>query len=353
MSIQFPTAKDVLANPAPTDKTTVVKHATQHSDANDAIEALENKVGIDSSADTTSIDYKLKNPASVNPGHKHTEADVSHSLAGCSDVIIATPQDQDGLLYETSSGKWKNKPAPIAKSALSTEGITRITPAPADADHPIALGANFPTVSGNALDGTTNKIVDKTTNDLNELVSNKDTSTSLGTSNTKYPSQNAVKTYVDIQSVAAVVSGITIPASIADDTLQFSNDTQRDATGGSYTKVKETLLNEDLPAVRIKFDAGAGSGTTNKAKIYKNGVAIGTERTTEASSIVTYSEDFTGFVVGDLIQIYSYRSAGSSSSFIQNFRFYFTNKTVTKFLGKTITTPIPMHSFENNPTSNS
>jgi hypothetical protein len=36
------------------------------------LNALEAKVGIDGSAVVTSLDYLLKNPASINPGHKHS-----------------------------------------------------------------------------------------------------------------------------------------------------------------------------------------------------------------------------------------------------------------------------------------
>lgn len=49
------------------------------------IVALQTKVGIDSSVNTASIDYKLKNASSSNPGHKHTLAqgatDVTASAA--------------------------------------------------------------------------------------------------------------------------------------------------------------------------------------------------------------------------------------------------------------------------------
>jgi hypothetical protein len=41
-----------------------VPHATQHSDLNDAVEALQAKVGADSSAVTTSHDYKIADHAS-------------------------------------------------------------------------------------------------------------------------------------------------------------------------------------------------------------------------------------------------------------------------------------------------
>ena len=47
-------------------------HITQHNIESVAIQALETKVGVDSSAVTTTIDYKLKSTSSVDPGHKHT-----------------------------------------------------------------------------------------------------------------------------------------------------------------------------------------------------------------------------------------------------------------------------------------
>jgi len=59
--VSFPTSLDSFTNPTSSDSlnTTGVLHDVEHSDANDAIEALEAKVGIDSSAVTTSLDYKV------------------------------------------------------------------------------------------------------------------------------------------------------------------------------------------------------------------------------------------------------------------------------------------------------
>lgn len=59
MSTNFPTALDTLTNPTPTDYLNSPSHAGQHANANDAIEAIQAKLGIDSSAVTTSHDYKL------------------------------------------------------------------------------------------------------------------------------------------------------------------------------------------------------------------------------------------------------------------------------------------------------
>ncbi len=61
MATNFPSSLDTLTNPTVSDylNSTTVPHATQHADLNDAVEALEAKVGVDSSAVATSLDYKV------------------------------------------------------------------------------------------------------------------------------------------------------------------------------------------------------------------------------------------------------------------------------------------------------
>jgi hypothetical protein len=49
-----------LTNPQGTDSVAAVPHAAQHANANDAIEALEAKVGANNSAVTTSLDYRVR-----------------------------------------------------------------------------------------------------------------------------------------------------------------------------------------------------------------------------------------------------------------------------------------------------
>ena len=62
MATNFPTSLDALTNPQSTDELTNPSHADQHADANDAIEALQAKVGVNGSAVTTSLDYKVNKP---------------------------------------------------------------------------------------------------------------------------------------------------------------------------------------------------------------------------------------------------------------------------------------------------
>lgn len=59
MATNFPTSLDALTNPLSTDGMNSPSHSGQHANANDAIEALQAKVGVNSSAVTTSHDYKI------------------------------------------------------------------------------------------------------------------------------------------------------------------------------------------------------------------------------------------------------------------------------------------------------
>jgi len=61
MATSFPTGLDALTNPTGSSALTSPDHAGQHADINDAVEALEAKVGVDGSAVTSSLDYKVTN----------------------------------------------------------------------------------------------------------------------------------------------------------------------------------------------------------------------------------------------------------------------------------------------------
>ena len=60
MATNFPTSLDSLTNPSSGNTLNSPSHSTQHANANDAIEVLEAKVGVDNSAVTTSHDYKIR-----------------------------------------------------------------------------------------------------------------------------------------------------------------------------------------------------------------------------------------------------------------------------------------------------
>jgi len=68
MATSFPASLDTLTNPTSGDSLNSPSHSGQHADANDAIEALQAKVGVDGSAVATSIDYKLNNTVATLTG---------------------------------------------------------------------------------------------------------------------------------------------------------------------------------------------------------------------------------------------------------------------------------------------
>lgn len=80
MSTNFPTSLDTFTNPAGTDPmNTGIGHAAVHDNVNDAVAALEAKVGVNGSAVTTSLDYKIAHAsgAVVTPGELRSASSVA------------------------------------------------------------------------------------------------------------------------------------------------------------------------------------------------------------------------------------------------------------------------------------
>lgn len=120
-----------------------------------------------------------------------------------------------------------------------------------------------------------------------------------------------------------VTAGIL--GTVADDTLQFSNDAEASTGSGTYVKLREVEITEPTQTIRVKFDLKVNSagGTVAYGRIYKNGIAIGTEQTSVIATYATKSEDivFNG-VAGDLVQIYA-KQTGGTLAFERNLRVYY------------------------------
>lgn len=113
---------------------------------------------------------------------------------------------------------------------------------------------------------------------------------------------------------------------LASDTLRHSNDGSKTATSTSYVKKKEMKLTVDLKNWRAKFTLYS-NGTAEAARlygrIYKNGVAVGTERSTIAGVDVEYSEDFSDWVKDDLFQIYIKQANPAYDGIVKNQRIFY------------------------------
>ena len=111
---------------------------------------------------------------------------------------------------------------------------------------------------------------------------------------------------------------------IASDFLRTSANTETSiVTGTTPTKVKEILFNDSSGTMRIKFDLKRQNGIGYAyGRIYKNGVALGTQQSNDGTSYIVKSEDLS-FSNGDLIQLYIYGSSAETQSRARNLRVYY------------------------------
>jgi len=120
MSTSYPSNLDDFLNPIGTDildnANPALKHATQHDDANDAIEAIEAKLGVDSSANTTTIDYKIRKGSFIrNTATVQTDLivaaanDITKNLPtvgkGCTVIRIATDYPAWVRIYASEAAR--------------------------------------------------------------------------------------------------------------------------------------------------------------------------------------------------------------------------------------------------------
>ncbi len=103
-------------------------------------------------------------------------------------------------------------------------------------------------------------------------------------------------TYFDDVVLLSILPDVT-----AGDMLIGSAPTERSGTNTSETKKKEIRVLRS-GTYRTSFELKA-SAETASGRIYKNGVAHGTKRTTTETSYVTFEEDLV-FAANDLVQVY-------------------------------------------------
>lgn len=103
--ITYPTNLDILVNPVSTDTLNNPSHADQHINSNDAIEALEAKVGIDGSAVTASLDYKVTDIDSKLTSHTHTlSAGATDVTASAAELNLLDGKTLSGIDSEVITG---------------------------------------------------------------------------------------------------------------------------------------------------------------------------------------------------------------------------------------------------------
>jgi hypothetical protein len=119
LTTAFPTSIDNLSNPDPTDPISV-DHAQQHSNANDAIEALETKIGVNGSAVTTTHDYKLSGVTGTDKAVSKTGGETLTNKTLTSPTI--TNKTSTGTDNGTETLVNKTLTSPIINGGIFTGG---------------------------------------------------------------------------------------------------------------------------------------------------------------------------------------------------------------------------------------
>jgi hypothetical protein len=130
MATSFPTSKDDFVNPQSTDSVQTVSHAAQHANANDAIEALETKVGVNNSTDPASIDYKVKQ-LELNFLDTEEVQDIAAALldhADHSNVSVTYNNIANKLVLTVSNAPSAEYTSTVKHTVRAGEGLVAGTP---------------------------------------------------------------------------------------------------------------------------------------------------------------------------------------------------------------------------------
>lgn len=109
MPTNFPSSLDNFTNPTSSDATNsvTVPHAAQHANINDAVEALQAKVGVDGSAVTTSLDYKVAQKQDVcaeRTGNFTAAVHGNYIVTATATVTDPTPEAGHGYTVLVRNG---------------------------------------------------------------------------------------------------------------------------------------------------------------------------------------------------------------------------------------------------------
>lgn len=107
--------------------------------------------------------------------------------------------------------------------------------------------------------------------------------------------------------------------------------TERNYVDTVYVKAKAITIRTG-GALRVNFDLRSNSsGIVVYGQIYKNGVAVGTERSTTLTTYTTFSEDIAGFNPNDIIELWVKTSSAAVAVYLSNFALF-----VTRHMGANV-----------------
>lgn len=99
MAVNFPASLDNFTNPSSNSSVANPSHAQQHADANDAIEALQAKVGVNNSSVTTSLDYRVRTLENASVDTEAIQDIVGGMVSDNTETnVVVTYDDTNGKL---------------------------------------------------------------------------------------------------------------------------------------------------------------------------------------------------------------------------------------------------------------
>lgn len=133
MATTFPTSLDTPPNPVGTDEllnaTPALQHHAQHANENDAIEALETKVGVDGSAIAGSLDYRSRNGSFIRATAAVTTGNIA---AAATDAAKTLALGKGCMLIKltTDYPAWVRIYASVADQTADAARVVTVDPTP-------------------------------------------------------------------------------------------------------------------------------------------------------------------------------------------------------------------------------
>jgi len=374
MATNFPTSLDNLTNPAGSDPVNNPSHASQHANLNDAIEKLEEKVGVNNSAVTTSLDYRVRQ-LETNPVAGYTDEEarnaIGTALTGSGGITVTPNNVANTITVSTDSTIATKTYVDTAVSNLGNTSATLYVPVSevGNADGIATLDANAQiplSQLGNLVDGaplaldTLNELAAAINDDAsyaatittalgNKLDSTTAASTYLTQTNasTTYLTQtNASTTYAPLASPALTGIPTAPTAAVGTDSTQVATTAfvidQIDAStqpgalyqttaptspeiGQIWIDSDENVTTFDSNIIRRKAITATAGQTVFTAdlpfidgfeQIFMNGLLLvkTTDYTTSNSNTVTLTS---AAAASDIIEIVSVTGANSVNTYTQ------------------------------------
>ena len=347
MPTDFPTALDAFVNPSPGSslRGTNVSHHLQHANNNDAIEALQAKVGANNATVITSLDFGLFNASSLDIGHAHSASLLKGLPLPLNIGGTGATNTSDALANLTAANvthaHFQGVPASIASTNAS--GASTLLVALADHVHQgvhslaksgdPALFKDVTLSEGGGItllqSGNNIQITAGGSGAWARLVSVTSTASAVSFSSGIFAARNSIRI------IGLMIFSDPISTSNEDPSMQFNNDISRaysskisaeagvPSTAANTSLIKVGVAGNFQSADRIFFDLtfsnfssqpklGTGVGVmsfgtgASTIRLTQHAMAWGpaSQQITEVNFLFTHNAPATNFIAGTNITVY-------------------------------------------------